>query len=218
MKSQITKDIYYASVGKLTYVPYCWSKLRRRRQFENALVNIGCGPKYIDGMINVDGNIFRKKDLWLDVTLGLPFPTHSIRGIYASHVMEHFRIETVRKLLGEFHRVLKPGGTLRIVVPSLEYAINAFAADDADRLPEWPERYSSVGGRFHNFLLCANQHLSMFDFSFLKELLREAGFAAVSRKAPHESSCFTRQQLRFESDPSLLERSLYVEAVQSTGD
>ncbi len=92
MKSQIIKDLYYASFGKLSLLPYCRARWFARRQFENALVNIGCGPKYIEGMINVDGNIFQKKDLWLDVTLGLPFLNDSIRGIYASHVMEHFRI------------------------------------------------------------------------------------------------------------------------------
>jgi predicted SAM-dependent methyltransferase len=218
MRNQITKDLYYASVGKLTIVPYCWSRLRGRSRFENSLVNIGCGPKYIEGMINVDGNLFRKKDLWLDVTLGLPFPGGSIRGIYASHVMEHFRIDAVRKLFSEFHRVIKPGGTLRIVVPSLEYAISAFTAEDIGRLPEWPHKFTSIGGRFNNFLLCANQHLSMFDWSFLRELLREAGFTTVSREEPFVSRCFTRQQLRFESDPSLLEKSLYVEAVKSNGD
>jgi predicted SAM-dependent methyltransferase len=217
MKSQITKDLYYASFGKLSLVPYCWARWFGRHRFENALVNIGCGPKYIEGMINVDGNIFRKKDLWLDVTLGLPFFNNSISGIYASHIMEHFRVHTIRKLLLEFHRVMKPGGTLRIVVPSLEYAIRAFAAEEIGRLPEWPDKFSSIGGRFHNFLMCANQHLSIFDMTFLQELLQEAGFASISREAPYQSRCFTPQHLHFESDPSLIDKSLYVEACKNSG-
>ncbi len=215
MKSQIAKDVYYASFAKLSFAPYCWNRWFGRNRFENALVNIGCGPKYIEGMVNVDGNIFQRKDLWLDVTLGMPFLNHSIRGIYASHVMEHFRIKAVRKLLSEFHRVMKPGGTVRLVVPSLEYAVHAFTAGNREALPEWPDKFSSIGGRFNNFLLCANQHLSMFDLSFLEELLREAGFATVSREEPFVSRCFTPQQLRFESDPSLLDKSLYVEAVKA---
>lgn len=214
MKRQFVKDLYYASLGKLTYFPYCWTRFFRFGRFDDALVNIGCGPKYVEGMVNVDGNIFRKKDLWLDVNLGLPFRGGSIRGIYASHVMEHFSIEVVRKLFREFYRVIKPGGTLRIVVPSLEYAVHAFTAEDVSGLPEWPHKFSSVGGRFNNFLLCENQHLSMFDWSFMKELLSEAGFAAITRGEPYVSQCFTREQLQFESDPSLLEKSLYVEAVK----
>jgi predicted SAM-dependent methyltransferase len=212
MRSQITKDVYYALFGKLSYLPYCWNRLFGRNRFENSLVHIGCGPKYIEGMINVDGNIFRKKDLWLDVTLGLPFLSGSVCGIYASHILEHFNVKTVRRLFCEFHRVLKPGGTLRIVVPSLEYAVRAFVTNDIDKLPAWPHQFSSIGGRFSNFLLCANQHRSIFDLSFLEELLNEARFTSVRRESPHSSRCFSPQQLRFESDPALRDKSLYVEA------
>lgn len=212
MKSQTTKDLYYILFGKLSFLPYCWYRLFGHGRFKDALLNIGCGPKYIEGMINVDGNIFRKKDLWLDVTLGLPARTGSVRGIYASHVMEHFKISAVRKLFGEFHRVLKPGGTVRVVVPSLEYAVNAFAVKDGSRFPDWPEKFSSIGGRFNNFLLCSNQHRMMFDVSFLQELLKEAGFTSVIETSPFSSRCFSPQQLEFESDPALLKKSIYVEA------
>ncbi len=106
----------------------------------------------------------------------------------------------------------KPGGTLRIVVPSLEYAVGAFAENKASQLPDWPENFQSIGGRFNNFLLCANQHQSMFDLTFLQELLNEAKFESVVRQSPFKSSCFSRQQLQFESDPSLIDKSLYVEA------
>jgi predicted SAM-dependent methyltransferase len=198
--------------GKLSFLPYCWNRLFGQSRFEDALIHIGCGPKYIEGMINVDGNMFRKRDLWLDITLGLPFRSSSVRGVYASHVMEHFNIKTVRRLLREFHRVLKPGGTLRLVVPSLEYAVGAFVANDLNKFPEWPNRFSSIGGRFNNFLLCANQHRSMFDLTFLEELLNEARFTSVCRELPHSSRCFSPQQLRFESDPALRDKSLYVEA------
>jgi len=212
MKSQTTKDLYYIFFGKLSFLSFCWHRLFRKKRYKDALVNIGCGPKYIEGMTNVDGNIFRKKDLWLDVTLGLPFLTNSVRGIYASHVMEHFKISAVRQLFGEFHRALKPGGTLRIVVPSLEYAVSAFTAKDGSKFPDWPEKFSSIGGRFNNFLLCANQHRLMFDTTFLRELLNEAGFTSIIDASPFNSRCFSPHQLRFESDPSLLNKSIYVEA------
>jgi predicted SAM-dependent methyltransferase len=212
MKSQAAKDVYYLLFGKLSIVPYFRHRLLGHKRYQNALLNIGCGPKYIEGMVNIDGNIFRKKDIWLDVTLGLPFRAGCVRGIYASHVVEHFKIGSIRKLFCEFYRVLQPGGTLRIVVPSLEYAIRAFAANDSSMFSAWPEKFSSIGGRFNNFLLCANQHKVMFDITFLKELLSEARFTFVTKAEPFRSRCFSQSQLRFESDPSLLDRSIYVEA------
>jgi hypothetical protein len=54
----------------------------------------------------------------------------------------------------------------------------------------------------------------MFDFTLLEELLREAKFASVFRESAHSSRCFSPDQLRFESDPALVDKSLYVEAVK----
>jgi predicted SAM-dependent methyltransferase len=39
--------------------------------------------------------------------------------VYHSHVLEHFDREDALGLLAECHRVLTPGGTLRVVVPDL---------------------------------------------------------------------------------------------------
>jgi predicted SAM-dependent methyltransferase len=214
MRSQLTKDIYYNTFARLSMAVYAWYRLFGASRFDGAFLNIGCGPKYMPGMVNVDGNIFRKKDLWLDVTIGLPFPDSSIRGVYASHVLEHFDAARARKLLAECYRVLKPGAALRLVVPSLEYAIRAYNSGDGSQLPDWPESRQSIGGRFNNFLLCANQHSLMLDFSFLEELLRGSGFSSVHKEDPQRSSHFSREQMQFELDPSLKDVSIYVEAVK----
>lgn len=182
--------------------------------FDNAYVNVGCGPKYVAGMINVDGNIFAKKDLWLDVTFGLPFPDNSLRGIYASHFLEHFVGEKVRKILSEFYRTLKHGGAVRLVVPSLEYAIRAYQEEDLSKLPEWPDKYDSPGGRFNNFMLCRDQHSMMFDFGLMEELLKKAGFSKVSRQTPYSSFHFDMDHMKFESDPASVDSSLYIESVK----
>lgn len=214
MKSQWLKDCYYATFAKLSILSYLQYRVMYRANGSATFLNVGCGPKYVEGMVNIDGNILRKKDLWLDVALGLPFPRDSITGIYASHLLEHFDAGQVRRLLGEFHRVLKPDGAVRLIVPSLEYAIRAYQDKAPDKLPEWPDTYLSIGGRFNNFLLCRNQHKTMFDFSLMHELLREAHFKNISRVQPHESRCFLAAHMQYESDPSLVDVSLYVEAVK----
>ncbi len=214
MRSQQFKNFYYASVGKLSILSLYWHKKFRPHAFDNSYINIGCGPKYIDGMINVDGNILCRKDIWLDVTLGLPFPSNSLKGIYSSHVLEHFDGRKVKKLLSEFHRVLKQGGAVRLVVPSLEYAISAYQGQDFTKLPEWPDKYDSLGGRFNNFLLCRNQHFMMFDFGLMEELLRETGFSEIFRRAAHSSLYFGKTHMSFESDSAPVSSSLYVEAIK----
>lgn len=211
MLDQATKDIYYGTLSKLSYVSLLFHRLRSSR-YREAFVNVGCGAHYIPGMVNIDANPLRTKDIWLDVGLGLPFSSGSLKGIYASHVIEHFRIDALRRLLGEFRRCLQPGGTLRVVVPSLEYALQAYATNQAQALPDWPERYRSLGGRFHNLLLCANQHFLIFDLSFLREVLEDAGFRDVRREAPQQSGLFPAGLLEIEKRHEAAVYSLFVEA------
>jgi predicted SAM-dependent methyltransferase len=214
MKSQYLKDLYYLFFGKISILSFYYHKIFSSSRFQNAYINVGCGEKYIEGMINLDGNIFCKKDIWLDATLGLPFSENSIQGIYASHMIEHFNIRNVKKIFYGFYKVLKPGGAIRLVVPSLEYAINAYVRGNLAKLPEWPEKYNSIGGRFNNIMLCANQHFTMFDFTFLEELLKESGFSKICREEPNHSAYFTSDYLIFESDELIREHLLFVEAIK----
>jgi predicted SAM-dependent methyltransferase len=215
MIPQPVKDLYHASFCKLSALPCIWHRLRKPARFRNAFLNIGCGSNYVAGMINIDSNIFRKTDLWLDVTLGLPFPGGSLQGIYSSHMIEHLKLAKIKRLFLECHRVLAPGGRLRLVVPSLERAIEAYSRQDAGEFPDWPEKFSSLGGRFYNVMLCANQHHTLLDFSFLAELLSEAGFSDISKEAALTSRYFKSEHMSFESDPALIRCSLYVEAVKA---
>ena len=77
-------------------------------------LNLGCGRDYKEGWINVDkydsGDI-----VWnLNVT-PYPFPDDSAESILLDNVLEH--IENVHSLLEECYRILKPGGSCRIIVP-----------------------------------------------------------------------------------------------------
>ena len=215
MVEQYLKNLYYSSVGKVSILSLCRHRFFFPKRFYDAFLHIGCGTKYLEGMINVDGNIFRKKDMWLDVTLGLPFKNNSIKGIYTNNVLEHFNVKNVKKLLREFYRALKPSGVIRIAVPSLEYAIKAYSEGRSQDLSGFPEKFDSVGGRFNSFMLCANQHFVMFDFSFLNELLKEAGFAFIVREKPGESKNFKKEHLQYEPKDAGMSgegRILYVES------
>lgn len=212
MVNQRIKDLYYYTIGKLSMLSFLRHKLFSKRKFAGKTLHIGCGKNYLNGLINIDGNIFRKKDIWLDATLGLPFPAGSMQGIYTSNFLEHFNYADALKISREFYRVLKPGGGLRLVVPSLEYAINMYRENNASAFSSWPADFKSIGGRFNNFLLCGNQHLLMFDFSFLEELLTDAGFKGVMKTFSHKSSFLNDEDMQFEAKNR--GEFLYVECVK----
>lgn len=59
-----------------------------------------------------------------DIVSGIPFGENTIPAIYSSHFLEHLFQEDAAALIRECYRVMRPGGIVRICVPSLreEYA------------------------------------------------------------------------------------------------
>ncbi len=55
-----------------------------------------------------------------DIRKGIPASDASADAVYHSHVLEHLDRGAVSGFLSEIHRVLRPGGVHRIVVPDLE--------------------------------------------------------------------------------------------------
>lgn len=83
-------------------------------------LNLGCGPRSIDGWVNCDFQSGDSRVVRHDLRRPLPFFDGQFQFVYHSHVLEHLQPGEAVRLLRECGRVLKPGGTLRVVVPDLE--------------------------------------------------------------------------------------------------
>jgi predicted SAM-dependent methyltransferase len=164
--------------------------------------------------VNIDANPRQKLDLWLDVRCGLPFATGSAHSAYSTHMVEHFYPDELERLLAECARVLKPGGGMRLVVPNLQNAISAYQQKQSDWFYDsFPRHFDSVGGRFSNFVFCDGQHRTAFDFSYLEEELRKAGFREVEESMEGKSRLYGESVPSFlAADATGLSHSLYVEA------
>lgn len=62
----------------------------------------------------------------------LPFLDGSVGYLYASHVLEHLKDDEIRFFLRECHRVLRPSGLLRLVVPDLDLFVSSFTGHDSE--------------------------------------------------------------------------------------
>lgn len=58
----------------------------------------------------------------------LKFPDESVDHIVCSHFLEHVYPSEVDRIISDFYRVLKRGGTLHIIVPNLEDLITTYNA------------------------------------------------------------------------------------------
>lgn len=216
MLHQRYKDLVFWGISKATIPNYLLHRyvLGGRSAGGPCHLHLGCGPKYLPGFVNIDGNLFNRLDLWLDVRNGLPFPSNSVDSIYSTHMFEHFYSDELNLLLRECLRVLKPGGGIRLIVPNLESAITAYRRNESDWFDDsFPRHFDSLGGRFSNFVFCDGQHRTAFDFSYLDEVLRAAGFREVERSAEGKSRLYASQVPPYEpGDSADLPHSLYVEA------
>lgn len=167
-------------------------------------VHLGCGQKhYIAGWVNVDANIVSARpDLWINLVHRLPFRDNSVSIFYSYHVIEHLPADRLPGFFGELYRCLEPGGGLRIGVPHAGNAYRMYAAGCLEWFSsDFPKKRQSLGGRCENFLLCGNEHLTLFDFTLMQELLAPSGFVEVEECLPcRESSLVGEDVLSQESE------------------
>jgi predicted SAM-dependent methyltransferase len=134
-------------------------------------LNVGCGLIPLPDYLNVDDRELAGVDLVSNVRT-LPFKAETVSEIYAAHLVEHFTEADLRTaLLPAWHRMLKPGGILRVVVPDAEGMIQAFSRGN---YPFENLRKVTFGGQDYP----GNYHYTMFSRESLRNLLREQGFLA----------------------------------------
>lgn len=174
-------------------------------------LNLGCGARVPDGWLNVDyalGARFMKipffrainkklrifnldwndKIFLHDLTTRFPWGDSSADVVYSSHTLEHLSRDAGRGFLTECHRVLRPNGIIRIVVPDLRHVVADYVEG---RIPadDFVERlgvlYEDTSGSLRKRLSPFFQfpHKCMYDHPRLIEILNEIGFNASARRA-----------------------------------
>lgn len=126
-----------------------------------------------------------------DIITGLPrIAPDSCDGVFCSHVLEHLALEDFRKALKNTHRILKPGGLFRLVIPDLEpmardYVLELDKGNEAASTifigNTWMGRYVRPRGirgmiqSHHTYTF----HLWMWDRLSIAAELRAAGFKDI---------------------------------------
>jgi predicted SAM-dependent methyltransferase len=144
----------------------------------------------------------------------IPHAPGTVDVIYSSHMIEHLVRDDAWSFLLECHRVLRPGGRLRLVVPDLHALVHEYLQrGNADffvgqmqfetRLPPGALaklKWLIFGGRTHHW---------MYDARSLGGLMEEAGFADVEMMEPGRTRIV---------DPDGLDlRERYIESIYLEG-
>jgi SAM-dependent methyltransferase len=193
----------------------------------DARLNLGCGQVRPEGWVNVDGSLNLRlsripllrgllavaglmgagqaEDRWdgvvhMDLTRRLPYPDESVSVVYSCHLLEHLYRTDATRFLRECHRVLKPGGVARHVVPDLESlardylskrstrstAADTFVSGMLMREPDSPRGKNWLVS-LHKALYDIHSHKWMYDADSLAALMTDAGFREVRPRRLHDS-------------------------------
>jgi predicted SAM-dependent methyltransferase len=170
-------------------------------------LDLGSGESPIPGWVNVD-LVGHKPDLAWDLSVPLPLADGSVEAIFSEHLLEHLPLATALDLIRECHRLLAPGGTLRVGVPDAGAYLRAYDGDDQGFIetsrPGRPTRMLAVREVFQE-----HGHRSAYDLQTLVLFFETSGFRGMERRASGESRirpCPDSEHRRQET--------LYVEAVK----
>lgn len=117
--------IYHVAEGTFDHIPEYGKVIIKRnglinlkRYNKNIRLNMGSGGCHIPGYISVD--LYDKRaHVILDVTKPTEFDDNSVSEILASHLFEHISPYKVEAMLGQWLRILKPGGLLVMEMPDI---------------------------------------------------------------------------------------------------
>lgn len=177
-------------------------------------LNWGCRREARPGWINSDRTAGPGVDVVADIRERLPIESGTIDYAVGIHSLQELAYPELVPALGELFRVLRPGGTLRLVLPDLDAGIRAYTQHDDDSFLVPRDRVRSRGGRFIAHMLSCGRSRTLFTFDFAEELLLETGFVDVTRCRYGETA--SRFQEMTQLDPSD-GASMFIEATRPPG-
>ena len=191
-------------------VPLGRRKAARAALGSDVRLHLGCGQHRLEGWVNVDLSLLHADLLW-DLRRPLPFADGTVATVFAEHVLEHLPLWHGLDLLDQIHRLLKPGGIVRLGVPDFGRYARGYAGDgdflDANR-PGRPTRLLALA----EVAYCYG-HLSMWDGATLQAVLESVGFVDIRESAFGESALSPApDQERHRPE------TIYVEAARSSDE
>jgi ubiquinone/menaquinone biosynthesis C-methylase UbiE len=141
----------------------------------------GCGPNATAGWLNADVHPHSGVDLVGDIRDGLALPDACMDYAVAIHVLQDLPWTDIPRALQELHRVLKPGAALRLALPDLDRAIDAYRQGDGAYFHVPDKDARSVGAKLVTQIIWYGSVAHAFQFRFRR------GVAARRRLPAHRA-------------------------------
>jgi ubiquinone/menaquinone biosynthesis C-methylase UbiE len=150
-------------------------------------LNWGCGPCIAPGWVNADRNAGAGIDLACDIRAGLPVESNNFDYVVSIHALQDLPYLDLLPALGELYRVMKPGGVLRLGLPDLDKALQAYLRKDAGYFYVPDQDARSIGAKLITQIIWYGSVRTPCTYDFIEELLLRVGFQFVVRCAYKQS-------------------------------
>lgn len=171
--------------GDATVIPDYLATLARARALwlegtspRKRCIHLGAGGHHIDGWINVD-LLPAGVDVLANFAQPLPFRSGAADLLHSEDLLEHLDADVGKQLLRECHRILKPGGVMRLLTPDLRALVLTIYIDSAHEQLAWCRQLLGADGPYEalNMHLRMNgDHRFVYDEEHLTSVLEGVGF------------------------------------------
>lgn len=132
-------------------------------------LHLGCGDVDHPGFVNIDARPRRHIHHVQGIGNLSNFANNSVDLLYGSHCLEHFSHLQTESVLREWHRVVRPGGIIRLSVPDFDLLLKIYQETGRDiRSITGP----LMGGQDYQY----NFHYTCFNYAEICRLLTTVGF------------------------------------------
>lgn len=174
-------------------------------------LNWGCGTSPEPGWINSDIKQAPGVDVPADIRKGLPLETGAIEYAVSIHALQELPYMEQVPALEELRRVLEPGGVLRLCLPDLERAFQAYQRGDRDYFQVPDEDARTLGGKLAVQITWYGYSRMVYVPEVIEEFLIDAKFGAVRHTRYRETASRHPEIVELDSRAS---ESLFVEATK----
>jgi SAM-dependent methyltransferase len=170
---------------------------RYLREAGTRKLQIGCGRNPLPGWLNCDLYPDSHDVLHMDARGRFPLPDGAFDYVFSEHMIEHVSYAEGASMLAECHRVMKPGGRIRVSTPDLRFLIDLYGEQKSplqQAYIRWATQTFTPGAPAADETFVINNyvrdwgHLFIYDERTLRASLERAGFGAVLRQDLNESA------------------------------
>lgn len=144
----------------------------------------GSGGVPLHGWIHLDWELAARPEVIADCGAGLPFADGTADYLHSEDFLDQLPMARAEVFVGECHRILRPGGVMRLLTPDLRELVELYLRDDPRLLELWetgvglPLRTRTLGEVVNEGIRRCG-HEFVYDETTLRALLGPPGFAVT---------------------------------------